>query len=89
MAAEPRDRTVSFRLTKEEHQRFRELCFTNGVRSVSDMVRTGIYLLLQQPARVPHEALEARVAELESRLHLLSLEIRKLSHQQVSAGSSQ
>jgi hypothetical protein len=71
---------ISFRLTAEEYDRFRELCFTQGIRSVSEMARAAINMLLQQPARVPQEALESRVAELEGRLHLLSLEIKKLHH---------
>jgi hypothetical protein len=70
---------ISFRLTAEEYERFRELCYSNGIRSVSEMARAAINLMLSQPARAPREALETRVSELESRLHLLSLEIRKLN----------
>ena len=75
---------ISFRLTAEEYDRFRELCFTQGIRSVSEMARAAINLLLQQPARVPEESLESRVAELEGRLHLLSLEIKKLNHPELA-----
>lgn len=70
---------ISFRLTTQEYDKCREICFSQGLRSVSEMARAGINLLLQQPARVPHEALEARVTELESRLHMLSLELKKLN----------
>jgi hypothetical protein len=70
---------ISFRLTPEEYDRCRQLCFTQGLRSVSEMARAGINLLLQQPARVSHEALETRVTELEGRLHMLALELKKLS----------
>ena len=38
------------------------------------MARTGLTLLLQEPTRVPQESLECRVAEMESRLRLLTLE---------------
>ncbi len=44
------------------------------------MARAAMHLLVQQPARVPPEALESRVAELEGRLHMLALEIKKLTH---------
>lgn len=71
---------ISFRLTAEEYERFRELCFTQGIRSVSEMARAAINMLLQHPARIPQETLESRVAELEGRLHMLSLEMKKLSH---------
>jgi hypothetical protein len=70
---------ISFRLTAEEYDRFRELCYSHGIRSVSEMARTAINMMLSQPSRGPQEALETRVSELESRLHLLSLEIKKLN----------
>jgi hypothetical protein len=70
---------ISFRLTAEEYDRFRELCFLHGIRSVSEMARAAINMLLQQPDRAPHESLETRVSELEGRLHLLSLELKKLN----------
>jgi len=70
---------ISFRLTAEEYERFRDLCYTHGIRSVSEMARTAINMMLTQPSRAPQEALETRVSELESRLHLLSLEIKKLN----------
>jgi hypothetical protein len=79
MPIECRSRMISFRLTTEEYERFRELCFTNGIRSVSEMARAAINLLLQQPARAPQEALEGRVAELEGRLHMLALEMKQMS----------
>lgn len=68
---------ISFRLTAEEYDKFRELCFIHGIRSVSEMARAAINLLLQQPTRAPQEALESRVAELEGRLHILALEMKK------------
>lgn len=70
---------ISFRLTAEEYDRFRELCYSHGIRSVSEMARTAINMMLSQPGRAPQETLETRVSELESRLHLLSMEIKKLS----------
>jgi hypothetical protein len=72
---------VSFRLTAEEYDKFREACITQGIRSVSEMARAAIYTLLQQPARASDGVLETRVAELEGRLHMLSLEIKRLAGQ--------
>lgn len=84
MPLESRSRMISFRLTAEEYDKFRELCFTQGVRSVSEMARAAMHLLVQQPARLPQEALESRVAELEGRLHMLALEMKKLTYNGVS-----
>jgi len=69
---------ISFRLTVEEYDRFRELCSTCGTRSVSELARSAINSLLKQPTLVAEEALEYRVAELEGRLNMLSLEFSKL-----------
>jgi hypothetical protein len=71
---------ISFRLTEEEHVRFRELCFARGIRSVSEMARAALNMLLQQqPSPDSDQALESRVSELEGRLHLLSVEVRRLA----------
>jgi hypothetical protein len=69
---------ISFRLTAEEYDRFRELCSASGTRSVSELARAAINSLLKQPAHVPEEALECRVAELEGRVNMLRLEFKKL-----------
>ena len=79
MSLESRSRMISFRLTAEEYDRFRELCYSNGIRSVSEMARTAINTMLSKPDRGPQGTLETRVSELESRVHLLSVEIKKLS----------
>ena len=68
---------VSFRLTKEEYDRVHDVCFQNGLGSVSEMARAGLHLLLEQPDRAFSESLESRVAELEGRLRMLSLEMKK------------
>ena len=70
---------ISFRLTPDEYDKCRELCYSRGLRNVSEMARAGIALLLQQPTRAPQGSLEARVAELEGRLHILGLELKRLS----------
>lgn len=76
---ESRSRMISFRLTAEEYEKFRELCFTQGIGSISEMARAAINMLLQQPGRAPQESLESRVTELEGRLHMLALELKKLN----------
>jgi hypothetical protein len=72
---------VSFRLSAEEYEKFREFCFTSGIRSVSEMARVAINTLLQEPTRAGHESLEARVADLEGRLHILALDMKRLVQQ--------
>lgn len=38
-----------------------------------------INMLSEQPVKTPKEALEMRVSDLEARLHLLALEVKKLT----------
>jgi Arc/MetJ-type ribon-helix-helix transcriptional regulator len=79
MALDLKKRMISFRLSEEEFERYRALCFNYGVRSVSELARTAINALLEQPTRAQEESLASRVAELEGRIRILSLELRKLS----------
>jgi hypothetical protein len=75
---EPRTRMISFRLTAEEYDRFRELCSTCGTRSVSELARAAINSMLNEPGGVHRDALEHRVAELEVRVNTLRSELRNL-----------
>jgi hypothetical protein len=70
---------ISFRLSEEEYDRFRDLCFSNGIPSVSEMARSAIHMLFQQTACASRESLESRVADIEGRLQSLSTEVKKLS----------
>ena len=79
MPPESRSRMISFRLSEEEHERFRQLCFTHGIRSVSELARVAMNNYFEKPSRIPHDALESRIVELENRLHMLAREIQKLS----------
>jgi hypothetical protein len=71
-----RTKMISFRLTAEEYSRFSELCSACGTPTVSELARGAIKSLLNQPAQVPREALESRVAELEGRINKLGLEFK-------------
>jgi uncharacterized small protein (DUF1192 family) len=79
---------ISFRLTAEEYERFLELCYSQGIRSVSEMARAAINMMFAQPERAPEETLEVRVAELEGRFRLLALEVKRLSQQGAQSAAS-
>lgn len=80
-APESRNRMISFRLSAEEYDRLRDLCFTNGIRNVSEMARTAINSMLQQPGHAPRQSLEARMTGLEDRFQLLAVEFKRLRRQ--------
>lgn len=71
---------ISFRLSAEEYDRFRELCYSCGTRNVSELARAALNSLLKQPRRGPEEALEWRMAELEGRVDAICSELIKLRH---------
>ena len=77
---------ISFRLTTEEYDRFRELCATCGTRSVSELARTAINALLKQPADVPRETLECQVAALEGRVNMLLTEFKRMREREMRPG---
>ena len=78
---------ISFRLSADKYQRFRELCSTCGTRSVSELARAAINSLLKQPAHVPSEALASQLAELEGRVNRLRLELAELRQRESSLES--
>jgi hypothetical protein len=78
MSLDLKSRMVSFRLTAEEYERVRELCSSHGLPSVSEMARTAIHSMLRQPAAVPEQSMEGRIAELETRVRLLASDMRKI-----------
>lgn len=79
MPLEARTQMVSFRLTPDERDRFRELCLANGLPSISEMARIAIKMMFGNPRASANLGVEFRVAELETRVAFLFAEIRKLS----------
>jgi len=87
MAPESRSRMISFRLTEEEHERFRQLCSSHGIRSVSELARLAMNSYFEKPLRATYEGLESRIAELENRLQGLALELRRVNSQEANNSS--
>ena len=76
-----RNRMISFRLSPEEYNRFRDLCFSHGLRSLSELARIAMHNFVSQPIPTAAQtSLDARVADLESRLQFLSQELKALRH---------
>ena len=69
---------VSFRLTPDEYDSFRQLCFTHGIRSFSELARVGVNLLLEKSAETPQRALDTRVGIVEAQLRMLSMKFERL-----------
>lgn len=86
MTVEAKSRMISFRVTEEEYDRFRDVCFTRGICSVSELAREAIHTLLEQKPVWP-EALEARLADLEGQIRAVSHQLANLN-QSVTGGLS-
>jgi hypothetical protein len=79
MSPDSRNRMISFRLSPEEYEKFRELCFSSGIRSLSEMARVAInnFLTHQTPKSATQNSLDARISDLENRLQILSNELKR------------
>jgi hypothetical protein len=74
-----RNRMISFRLSREEYEKFRELCFNAGISSLSEMARVAINNFLSQPRQTVSEvSLDVRVSDLEARVQLLANQVKAM-----------
>jgi Arc/MetJ-type ribon-helix-helix transcriptional regulator len=84
MYPESRSRTISFRLTHHEYERFRHLCTARGHDSVSEMVRSAVKNLLGQtelpPSQAPEPEIQTRVSILESHVAALAAALAEMDH---------
>ncbi len=80
---------LSVRLSAEEYEKFRDLCLTAGIRSLSELARVAINHFVNQPAQaVSQSSFEIRLSELEAKLHILSLELKGIHTKHQQAGLS-
>ena len=78
MSLERRTHTVSVRLTETEYSHLRELSFSYGMRSVSDMARCALNMLLQQPRRPGQQVTETRIRDIENRVQMITGELKRI-----------
>ncbi len=79
----PRTRTISVRLSEEEYSALRRLCEVSGSRSVSDLTRDAVSVLMNGTLR--HDVLvnymdevRAKMSSLDKRIEDLVLEMNSL-----------
>lgn len=73
----PRSRMISVRLSEEEYAALRRLCSVTGARSVSDLTRDAMRVLLNGASR--DEKLGIHVDEFRSQMRNLDRKIEQLS----------
>lgn len=79
----PRTRTISVRLSEEEHAALEKFCLDGGARCISDLARNAIRSFVSQASEestVLANLIQnsAQVKELEQRLEVLALEFATL-----------
>jgi Arc/MetJ-type ribon-helix-helix transcriptional regulator len=72
-----RAKMVSIRLSDDEYRRLKEMTQAQGARSVSDVARTAMQLMLA--AHEGEATIESRVQELDGRVSVLGDEVERLS----------
>jgi hypothetical protein len=73
----PRSRTISIRLSEEEYLSLRRLCVVTGARSVSDLTRDAMRVVLNGSSR--EDALDVRLDEFRNQLKRLDRKIEQLA----------
>ena len=73
----PRSRMISVRLSEEEYSALRRLCTVTGARSVSDLTRDAMRVLLRGTTR--EDVLGIHVDEFRSQMRSLDQKIEQLA----------
>jgi hypothetical protein len=73
----PRSRMISVRLSDEEYSAIRRLCVVTGARSVSDLARDAVHVLLEGANR--EVASESYMDEFRAQLGNLDKKIEQLA----------
>lgn len=73
---------ISIRLSEDEYSALMNLCAMTGARSVSDLARDGLRLLISGPAEGPLSKLHAD--GLQSQIQLLNRRIEELNERIMS-----
>ena len=79
----PRTRMISIRLSEEEYQGLRRLCALTGARSVSDLARDAMNLLLK--GGTASDGLGARMDEVRTQMRTLERKIDELPSRLVAS----
>lgn len=70
---------VSFRVSPEEYRTLCEACATQGARSVSELARVAVQLLIT--SGTVSATFDDQLRDLRARVHCLSTELARLSQQ--------
>jgi hypothetical protein len=72
-----KSKTISFRLSPEEHQRLKDTCLLQGERSISDLARCAMQTMIASGSDTA--PLSEEVRDLRTRVGALLLQLQKLA----------
>ena len=78
MAIVRKSKMVSFRLSPAEYLRFREICATRGVDSLSDLARIAMESFAANKGRP--DPISSELNDLRGQVRSLSLELDRIAH---------
>lgn len=77
---------ISIRLSEDEYTGLKRLCGVNGARSVSDLAREAMRVLLNGNAK--DDALDSRMEEFRTQMRSIDRKIEELSAKLTNGGST-
>jgi hypothetical protein len=83
-----REKMVSIRLSKDEYARLKEITQAQGARSVSDLARSAMQLMLSSYEAGSDGSIHSRVRELDVRVAVLDREVQRLTALVAANGKS-
>lgn len=75
----PRTRLVYFRVSEEEFQQFNRICESEGVRCLSDLIRSAMERVVSGPSATGNESVALHLRSVDDRIGQLAAELRRLS----------
>jgi hypothetical protein len=70
---------LSVRLSCEEYEELKQLCFLFGARNLSELARKALQTMLGKSQESPAEHLSVHLSDLGRKVHSLDLKVERLS----------
>ncbi len=70
---------VNFRLSEDEYEYLKNMCVTEGARSISDFARSAVCRSIATRSISPQDQLDARVRHLDGKVEELDRAVKQLA----------
>lgn len=83
-----RTHIVNFRLSEDEYESLKNVCLTEGARSISDFARAAVCRSITGHSSSPSDELYIRVSKLDDRVEELDRAVRRINEIVVRSNGS-